>query len=71
MAAASELTPLDSTELISSSLFHRRSGPLTHELLLTPGDFGLGQIPAKHKPDATTNMVCGYCSTGSVVNFPL
>ena len=29
-----------------------------------PGKFGLGKIPAKLAPDATTTMVCGYCSTG-------
>ena len=39
-------------------------GPLTRELLLAPGGFGLGQIPERARPDATTTMVCGYCSTG-------
>ena len=29
-----------------------------------PGGFGLGQVPSRLKPDATTDMVCGYCSTG-------
>jgi assimilatory nitrate reductase catalytic subunit len=46
-------------------------GPLTHELLLTPGGFGLGHVPAKHKPDATTTMICGYCSTGCSLNVHL
>ncbi len=41
-----------------------RYGPLTRELLLAPGGFGLGQVPARLKPDATTTLVCGYCSTG-------
>ena len=39
-------------------------GPLTSRLVLEPGKFGLGRVPAKFAPDATTNMVCGYCSTG-------
>ena len=29
-----------------------------------PGGFGLGQVPARLKPDATTTVVCGFCSTG-------
>ncbi len=45
-------------------LLHQRSGPLTRDLLLEPADFGLGQVPAKARPEATTDMVCGYCSTG-------
>lgn len=45
-------------------LLHQRDGRLTRELLLEPGGFGLGRVPAKVKPDVTTNMVCGYCSTG-------
>jgi anaerobic selenocysteine-containing dehydrogenase len=45
-------------------LLHQRTGPLTRELLLEPGEFGLGKVPALSKPDATTDMVCGYCSTG-------
>ena len=39
-------------------------GVLTEELVQHPGDFGLGQVPARLKPDATTTTVCGYCSTG-------
>ena len=45
-------------------MLYQRDGYLTRDLLRTPGGFGLGQVPAKHKPDATTDMVCGYCSTG-------
>ena len=29
-----------------------------------PGGFGLGQVPARLAPDATTTAVCGFCSTG-------
>ena len=45
-------------------MLYQRDGHLTRDLLRTPGGFGLGQVPAKLKPDATTDMVCGYCSTG-------
>ena len=41
-----------------------RSGPLTRQLLQEPGRFGLGQVPSRLKPDQTTGMVCGFCSTG-------
>jgi len=43
-------------------------GPLTEELIRHPGAFGLGQIPSSLKPDSTTTMVCGYCSTGCGLN---
>jgi anaerobic selenocysteine-containing dehydrogenase len=39
-------------------------GPLTSELLLEPGRFGLGMVPARLAPDSTTDMACGFCSTG-------
>ncbi len=39
-------------------------GRLTRELKRAPGGFGLGQVPAAKAPDATTGMVCGFCSTG-------
>ncbi|MCG8423070.1 MAG: nitrate reductase [Proteobacteria bacterium] len=46
------------------NLFRQRSGPLTRDLTLRPGNFGLGLVPDRHKPDDTVNLVCGYCSTG-------
>lgn len=39
-------------------------GPLTQELVLEPGKFGLGHIPRKSRPDSIMNTVCGFCSTG-------
>ena len=39
-------------------------GPLTRDLVQTPGKFGLGKVPERLQPDDTTTMVCGYCSTG-------
>ena len=50
---------------------HQRTGPLTRELLREPGEFGLGQVPARAKPDATTKMVCGFCATGCGLNIHL
>jgi assimilatory nitrate reductase catalytic subunit len=47
-----------------SHWLRERSGPLTADLVLQPGDFGLGQLPARLKPDATATVVCGFCSTG-------
>jgi assimilatory nitrate reductase catalytic subunit len=45
-------------------LLRQHDGALTQELARTPGGFGLGQVPVRLKPDATTTMVCGFCSTG-------
>jgi anaerobic selenocysteine-containing dehydrogenase len=47
------------------------TGPLTEDLVLHPGNFGLGQVPARLKPDATTTLVCGFCSTGCGLNAHL
>lgn len=46
-------------------------GPLTEQLVRVPGNFGLGQVPADKQPDATTSMVCGFCSTGCGLNIHL
>ncbi|MCG8451524.1 MAG: molybdopterin-dependent oxidoreductase, partial [Pirellulales bacterium] len=53
------------------SLLRQWQGPLTAELLRAPGKFGLGQVPLTKAPDATTSMVCGYCSTGCALNIHL
>jgi anaerobic selenocysteine-containing dehydrogenase len=45
-------------------LLVRRDGPLTRELLLEPAKYGLGRMPGRLLPEATTTMVCGFCSTG-------
>lgn len=39
-------------------------GPLTREIVQRPSEFGLGQLPKRVQPDATTESVCGYCATG-------
>jgi assimilatory nitrate reductase catalytic subunit len=48
----------------ASQIMRQWSGPLTRDLMLTPGRFGLGRLPARLDPDQTTTMVCGFCSTG-------
>ena len=52
-------------------LLRRRHGPLTEDLVLHPGKFGLGQVPARLQPDATVNMICGFCSTGCSLKIHL
>ncbi len=54
-----------------SDLLWQPTGPLTRDLLLNPGGFGLGKVPADKQPDATTTMVCGFCSTGCGLNIHL
>lgn len=46
------------------NLIRAHDGPLTRQLVQQPADFGLGRLPANRLPDATAQMVCGYCSTG-------
>ncbi len=60
-----------STLALAGSLLHRTDGPLTRELLLEPSGFGLGQMPSRLQPDATTTSVCGFCSTGCSLNIHL
>jgi assimilatory nitrate reductase catalytic subunit len=48
----------------AKNLLFEKEGTLTRELLREPGGFGLGQVPSRLKPDATTTAVCGFCSTG-------
>jgi anaerobic selenocysteine-containing dehydrogenase len=53
------------------ALARATDGRLTRELLRRPGRFGLGQVPARVAPDATTWMTCGYCSTGCGLDIHL
>jgi assimilatory nitrate reductase catalytic subunit len=46
----------------------RHDGPFTRELLLEPGKFGLGRLPAGIAGARTTTMICGFCSTGCGLN---
>ena len=45
-------------------LVRDKQGVLTRDLLRAPGGFGLGQVPQRLQPDATTTVVCGFCSIG-------
>lgn len=49
---------------LARQLLHQSDGPLTRQLVRGPGGFGLGQVPQRLVPDATTTAVCGFCSTG-------
>jgi assimilatory nitrate reductase catalytic subunit len=55
----------------AAELVRQWDGPLTRDLVQAPGDFGLGKVPERLKPDNTTTMVCGFCSTGCGLNVHL
>jgi assimilatory nitrate reductase catalytic subunit len=48
-----------------------RAGAFTRELQLAPGGSGLGLVPETSRPQATTAMVCGFCSTGCSLDIHL
>jgi anaerobic selenocysteine-containing dehydrogenase len=48
-----------------------RAGPLTEELVLAPGKFGLGMVPERTKAEAIARSVCGFCSTGCSLDLHL
>lgn len=52
-------------------LLKQHTGPLTRDLVQTPGDFGLGKVPARLKPAAATVSICGYCATGCQLKIHL
>jgi ferredoxin-nitrate reductase len=54
-----------------NELLRARTGPMTSEMVLHPADFGLGRVPARLKPVATTSSVCGFCSTGCALKIHL
>jgi assimilatory nitrate reductase catalytic subunit len=54
-----------------AGLVRQADGPLSSELVREPGRFGLGQVPARLAPDATTSIVCGFCSTGCSLDVHL
>lgn len=49
----------------------QKKDELTQQLVREPGGFGLGQVPTRLKPDGTTSMVCGFCSTGCSLDVHL
>lgn len=54
-----------------AGLLHQREGALTRDLVRRPGGFGLGQVPERLVPDATTPVICGFCSTGCSLDVHL
>ncbi|WP_286766426.1 MULTISPECIES: molybdopterin oxidoreductase family protein [Rhodopirellula] len=46
------------------TLLQRRTGPMTRELVLRPGDHGLGMTHDSMAADTTTTATCGFCATG-------
>jgi anaerobic selenocysteine-containing dehydrogenase len=54
-----------------NSLLRSWTGPLTQELVQRPGEFGLGNVPAKLAPEVTTRATCGFCSTGCSLDIHL
>jgi assimilatory nitrate reductase catalytic subunit len=53
------------------SLLKQHDGPLTRDLVLMPGRFGLGKIPARLQPVSAVASVCGYCATGCQLKIHL
>jgi assimilatory nitrate reductase catalytic subunit len=53
------------------SFLRQYTGPLTEDLVQRPGEFGLGHVPTRLKPDATAKTVCGFCSTGCALTAHL
>jgi anaerobic selenocysteine-containing dehydrogenase len=46
------------------ALLQQHDGKMTRELLLHPGQHGLGMTPSSLQADSLTTAACGYCSTG-------
>lgn len=53
------------------TLLKQHTGPLTRDLVLEPGSFGLGKIPSRLKPASTVASICGYCATGCQLKIHL
>jgi len=69
--SASSRRRLQVNSAAKNSLWRRGSGPLTEELVLHPGQYGLGKVPARLAPDAVTRSTCGFCSTGCSLDVHL
>jgi len=52
-------------------LLKQHTGPFTRDLVLEPGQFGLGQVPSRLKPVSTVTSICGYCATGCQLKLHL
>jgi anaerobic selenocysteine-containing dehydrogenase len=56
---------------VLSRLLKQHNGPLTADLVLEPGNFGLGRVPRRLKPASTVTSICGYCATGCQLKLHL
>ncbi len=65
------MSPLNRARELIKDRLRVHHGPLTEELVREPGAFGIGQVPSSTAPQATTSMVCGFCSTGCSLNIHL
>ncbi|WP_265595000.1 nitrate reductase [Haloferula sp. BvORR071] len=54
-----------------SKFLKQHSGPLTADLVLEPGNFGLGKVPKRLMPAGTTTSICGFCATGCQLKLHL
>ncbi|HTL18416.1 MAG TPA: molybdopterin-dependent oxidoreductase, partial [Patescibacteria group bacterium] len=54
-----------------NSPLRRWHGPLTADLAQKSSAGGLGKVPERLVPEATTTTVCGFCSTGCGLNIHL
>jgi assimilatory nitrate reductase catalytic subunit len=54
-----------------ASLLKQHNGPLTRDLVLAPGNFGLGRVPERMRPASTLTSICGYCATGCQLKIHL
>ena len=52
-------------------LLRARTGPMAADMVLRPAEFGLGHLPSRLQPAATTSSVCGFCSTGCALKIHL
>lgn len=53
------------------TLLREWNGVLTEDLVQQPGEHGLGKLPKRLTPDATTTSICGYCGTGCQLKIHL
>jgi anaerobic selenocysteine-containing dehydrogenase len=53
------------------SFLKQHTGPLTRDLVLEPGSFGLGKVPKRLKPASAVTSICGYCATGCQLKIHL
>ena len=53
------------------SFLKQHDGPLTRDLVLAPGRFGLGKVPRRLMPTSTVPSICGYCATGCQLKIHL